>query len=176
MNFSDEVKIQLDLEECPSFYQNYIDKCSEIDIIKGLIQGKVNFQNLMESIPVSKWTYAYAQDKWTIAEVVQHIIDTERIFCYRSLRFAREDQTPIPGFEQDDYVTYSYANEMTKEDLIESFTAVRQSSIVLFKSFTDKSLLNTGIANHHPISVRAMGYIISGHLKHHAQIIENRYI
>ena len=103
-------------------------------------------------------------------------MDAERIFAYRALRIARQDQTPLPGFEQNDYVQPSQANERSLDDLINEFKAIRASTVALFNSFTDKMLLAKGTASNSPVSVRAIGFIIMGHEIHHCQVIKERYL
>jgi hypothetical protein len=166
---------QVKEEEYNSYYATYISKAEYSDVVEGLRQSQNDFVDFVKSIPAEKLTYAYAEGKWTIAEVFQHIIDTERIFAYRALRFARNDKTAIMGFEQDDYVPNSNANNLSKEDLINDFNAVRNCSISLFDSFTDEMLVRIGEASGSPMSTRAAGYIIAGHQKHHFEVIKERY-
>ncbi|MEW7291895.1 DinB family protein [Aquimarina sp. 2304DJ70-9] len=158
------------------YYGIYISKAEHSDIVEGLQSSKKEFVDFVNSIPTEKLTYAYADGKWTINEVLQHLIDTERIFAYRALRFARNDKTPILGFEQDDYVPNSNANSYRKEEIIADFEAVRSSSITLFKSFTDEMLHRIGEASGSPMSTRAVGYILAGHQKHHFNVIQERYL
>ena len=114
--------------------------------------------------------------KWTIKELVQHIIDAERVLSYRALRFARRDATDLAGFEEDDYVKNSNGDTRDYNDLLVEFSAVRNATILLFNSFTDEALQRIGSASGSIISVRALGFIISGHLQHHLTIIKERYI
>ncbi|GAA4278864.1 DinB family protein [Aquimarina mytili] len=167
---------QVKEEEFNSYYSTYISKAEHADIAEGLGVERKEFVTFVESIPEEKWSYAYAENKWTIAEVLQHIIDTERIFAYRALRFARQDKTPLAGFEQDDYVPNSNANQYSKHELISDFIGARNNSIALFKSFTDDMLLHIGEASGSPMSARAAGYILQGHQKHHLQVIKERYL
>ncbi|WP_271781883.1 DinB family protein [Aquimarina algiphila] len=167
---------QISENEYNPYYAMYISKAEYPDIVLGLQNSREEFVDFVQSIPEDKMTYAYADGKWTVAEVLQHLIDTERIFSYRALRFARNDQTPIMGFEQDDYVPNSNANHYGKEDMLSDFVAVRNSSITLFKSFTDEMLTRIGEASKSPMSARAAGYILSGHQKHHCEIIKERYL
>ncbi|WP_062058489.1 DinB family protein [Aquimarina longa] len=167
---------QLKKEEYNPYFATYISKASHTNIIEGLKNSRQEFVDFVESIPEEKFLYAYAESKWTIAEVIQHIIDTERIFSYRALRFARNDKTPIMGFEQDNYVPYSNANEYSKEELITDFESVRNSSISLFKGFTEDMLTRIGEASNSPMSARAAGYIMVGHQKHHFEVINDRYL
>ncbi len=158
------------------YYATYIAKAESSDIVEGLQHGKKEFFDFVKSIPEEKLTYAYDKDKWSVAEVLQHLIDTERIFAYRALRFARNDKTSIPGFEQDDFVPNSNANHYTKEELISDFEATRNNSISLFKSFTQEMLLHIGEASGSPMSARAVGYILAGHQKHHFDVVKERYL
>jgi len=158
------------------YYATYISKAENSNIIEGLHNRKNEFLDFVKSIPSEKLIYAYEKDKWTVAEVLQHLIDTERIFAYRALRFARNDKTSILGFEQDDYVPNSNANNYTKEEIISDFEATRNNSISLFRSFTDEMLLRIGEASGSSMSARAVGYILSGHQKHHIDVIKERYL
>ncbi len=167
---------QLKEGEFNPYYGIYISKATCPEIVKGLQDGKQEFVDFVNAIPDEKWTYAYSEGKWTIVEVLQHLIDTERIFTYRALRFARNDKTPILGFEQDDYVPNSNANSYTKEDIIADFEAVRNASVTLFKGFTDQMLERIGEASGSPMSTRAVGYILPGHQKHHFDVVKERYL
>ena len=166
----------LDSSEYHPYYELYLSKCPFNDILSGLQQSKDQFETFLKSIPAEKQLYKYASDKWTIKEVLVHIIDTERIFAYRALRIARRDVTALPGFDQDEYVLNSDANSRNFEDLISEFVSVRLSTVSLFNSFSEEDLLQKGIASNSPISVRALGYILIGHQNHHQEIIEKRYL
>ena len=167
---------ELSISEYNPFYQTYIQTLGNVGLIGELEQGKNNFLSLVEHIPDEKLPFAYAEGKWSLAEALVHIIDTERIFQYRALRFARNDKTDLPGFEQDDYVPNSNAGNRTKTDLMEEYAAVRDSTITLFRSFDQEMLKRVGKANGFPMSVRAMGFIISGHQAHHIRMINERYL
>jgi len=132
--------------------------------------------DLMRSLPVEKLSYRYAAAKWTIKEILAHIVDDERIYAYRTLRFARRDKTELPGFDQDEFARYSGANQRTLEDLLAEFAAVRHSTIALFNSFTDEMLLQSGVADGNIMSVRAAAYHIAGHELRHVNIIRERYL
>lgn len=167
---------QLTEKEFNSYYAIYIAKATDADIVEGLVRGKREFADFVSGVPSDKWSYAYQSDKWTIVEVLQHLIDTERIFAYRALRFARNDKTPIVGFEQDEYVPNSNANNYTKDQILADFNAVRNASITLFKGFTKEMLVRLGEASGSPMSSRAVGYILVGHQKHHFEVIQDRYL
>ncbi|AXT49911.1 DinB family protein [Aquimarina sp. BL5] len=158
------------------YYGVFIDQAENANILIGLQQSKQKFIDFVNTISDEKLTYAYAEGKWTIAEVLQHIIDTERIFSYRALRFARNDKSPLIGFDQDEYVPNSNANNYSRQELIEDFEAARNNTVGLFKSFTQNMLTEIGEASGSPMSVRAIGYVLSGHQKHHLHVIKDRYL
>tara|TARA_R110002012_G_scaffold81945_2_gene207389 strand:+ start:69135 stop:69650 length:516 start_codon:yes stop_codon:yes gene_type:complete len=162
--------------EYASFYANYVKKGGELSLLIGLEQSMLNTKAFFESIPEDKLEYRYAEGKWTIKEILQHLIDTEHVFVYRALRFARQDKTPLPGFEQDDYVLASVANRRTREQLLNDYLDLRESSIALFSSFTKKMLEQIGVASNAEMSVRAVGFILIGHEKHHIDVIKERYL
>ena len=168
--------LHLTKDEYNNYYQTYIDEVKFSDLIEGLVQGKKEFNDFILNIPDNKLHYKYAQDKWTVAEVILHLIDAERIFAYRALRIARNDLTPLPGFDQDDYVPGSNAIKYTKLQLLREYNTVRESSITLFEGLSDNTLKNLGTASNSPVSVRAIGYILAGHEKHHINIITTRYL
>lgn len=169
------------LSELPSseyhpFYRTYIMALGDIELIGGLKTGKTELLSLFEKIPEEKLDFAYAEGKWSLAEAIVHMIDTERIFQYRALCMARNDKTPLPGFDQDAYVPYSNASNRTKNDLFEEYRAVRSSTIALFSSFDEEAIKRTGTASGSKMSVRALGFITSGHQAHHIRIIKERYL
>jgi uncharacterized damage-inducible protein DinB len=133
-------------------------------------------KNFILSIPADKLLHRYAEGKWTIKEIVMHLIDMERIYSYRALRFARNDQTILPGFDADKYILHSGANERDISDLLNEFEAVRHSTIALLNGFAGEALLRTGVMNGHPVSVRALAYHIAGHELHHVDVIKDRYL
>ncbi|HEX8719296.1 MAG TPA: DinB family protein [Pyrinomonadaceae bacterium] len=128
------------------------------------------------SLPEEKLTFRYAEGKWTVKEILAHVIDDERIYAYRALRFARGDRTELPGFEQDYYAINSGANRRTAESLLGEFAAVRRSTVALFDSFDDEALLRSGVADGNRATVRALAYHIAGHELRHVRIIKERYL
>lgn len=158
------------------YYKTYIDKIGDSDLLSTLEKQLKNFPNFMASIPEEKLQYAYEPGKWTVLEALQHIIDTERIFQYRALRFSRNDMTPLQGFEQDDFVPESGANTKSIEDMVEEYKTVRASTISLFSSFDGDVLNRVGTASNSPMSVAAIGLITCGHQRHHRDIIRERYL
>jgi len=159
------------------FYSTYIDMIpKELELVNGFYLGLKQVTDFFKSIPKEKLTYKYAEDKWTVKEVFQHIIDTERIFMYRCLRIARHDQTPLAGFDQNDYILPSLANNKSIESLLEEYKAVRQNFIVLLKSLSETDLNFVGNANGSSLSARAAAFIILGHELWHIKIIKERYL
>jgi uncharacterized damage-inducible protein DinB len=130
----------------------------------------------MLSLPEEKLLFRYAAGKWTIKEILQHLVDDERIYAYRALRFARNDETELPGFEQDDYALYSGANGRDIVDILKEFAAVRRATISLFEGFDRAALQRAGVADGKVMSVRAAAYHIAGHELRHLNIIRERYL
>lgn len=162
--------------EYGQFYQGYINQVTEDNVLPLLETELTRTIAFFESIPAEKLDYAYAEGKWTIKELIVHLSDAERVMAYRALRVGRGDQTPLPGFDENVYVPNSYASERTVADSLAEFKAVRQASIALFRTFKAEAWASVGIASGHPISVRALAYIIIGHTRHHINIIKERYL
>lgn len=170
-------KANISENEFAPFYKGYIQLAPENESIENAL--KLSFEaffNYFSALTDKQGLFSYAPQKWTLKEVLVHCIDTERIMTYRALRFARNDQTELPGFEQDDYVPQSFANKRNLEDLLEEYKAVRQSTLLLFNSFDDEILKRSGIANGNRMSVRALGFMISGHELHHLNVCKERYV
>ncbi|MBO3116888.1 DinB family protein [Winogradskyella sp. DF17] len=168
--------LQLEQNEYNPYYQPYVDRTSHVDIITGLKENLRTVINFYESVPKEKHNFAYAHGKWTIKEVLLHCIDTERVFSYRALRISRSDQTEMAGFDQDKYVEASQANRKSFEYLLDEYRTVRLSTIALFKSFGPEDLVKTGRASGSNISLRAIGYIITGHENHHINVLKECYL
>lgn len=155
----------------------YIDNVPDDGlIVTHLAEQQTQLDALLRSLPVEKLHYRYAPGKWTIKEILLHIIDAERIFLYRALRFARKDATPLSGYDQDPYVEASRANERSIDDLLEEFTHVRRSAVSFFSSLDNDAWMRSGTANNTSVSVRALAYIIAGHELHHLKIIKEKYL
>lgn len=131
---------------------------------------------LLSSLSESSLLSTYAPGKWTIKDTLLHIIDDERIYTYRALRFARGDKTELPGFEQDDFALAGNANQRSIDDLLEEFRAVRQATILFFRALSDQALLRDGVADGKRATVRALAYHIAGHELHHVNLIRERYL
>jgi len=135
-----------------------------------------NFVHFVRNIPMDKFDYRYAEGKWTIKEIIQHLIDSERVFAYRALRFCRGDSTPLAGFDENLFADNSRGEERHLTALLNELALVRQSTISLFKSLNDEELKRTGTASGYTISVRALGFAIIGHQNHHMKVFEERYL
>jgi len=165
-----------DLLRIPEFYHNYIKKVPENDLITALKNNTSDFNTLISSIPSEKHEYRYAEGKWTLKDLLQHIIDGERIFSYRALCFARMDATPLPGFDENLYAANARAGSRTWNELVEEFNIVRKSTELLFNSFDEQQLDSSGFANNNPNYVLGIGFICAGHCAHHLQVIKERYL
>lgn len=146
------------------------------ELVKHLEESLESAKEFFLSLPADKLTWRYAEGKWTPKEILGHIIDTERIYAYRALRFARHDSTELHGFEQDNYITYARSNERTVPDMLDEFSAVRASSIALLKSLDADAFMRSGIASGRRLSVRGAAYVMAGHQLHHMKIIKERYL
>lgn len=167
---------ELPENEYSAFTSTYIKAIENVELIEELEISLHDFIKFVQNIPLDKFDYRYAEGKWTIKEIIQHIIDAERIFGYRALRISRNDQTPLAGFEENDYVKNTNGNGRSIQELLTEFSAVRHANLLLFKSFSKEQLTRMGIASEHGISVRALGFLIIGHLKHHQRVFQERYL
>jgi hypothetical protein len=160
----------------PEFYHNYIRKVAHLTLPEALAQHGAELPLSLQNVPEEQWAFRYAPGKWSIKEVVQHIIDAERIFCYRALCFARGEKAALPGFDENEYAAASGADNRTKMALLQEFETVQQGTSQLFASFGDGQLTASGTANKSSIYVAAIGYIIAGHCLHHINILKERYL
>lgn len=157
------------------FFDTYISKMPECDVLAYLQTQNHDSLALLRQTPETRADFRYAPGKWSIKEVVGHLCDTERIMAYRALRIARGDATPLPGFEQDDYVKTGSFDNRTLADLVDEFQLIRQSTLALFRGLDEAAWERRGISNNAPMSVRALVYIIAGHEKHHVRILREKY-
>ena len=162
--------------EYPVYCETYFQAAGEVELVEELEICLHDFIRFVQNLSMDKFDYRYAEGKWTIKEIIQHIIDTERIFAYRALRISRNDSTPLPGFDENSYANNTAANTRALQDLLTELSAVRHSNLLLFKSFSEEQLLRIGIASDHPISVRAIGFMLIGHQKQHQKVFEERYL
>jgi DinB family protein len=161
--------------EFAEYYTGYIAKVPGTDLLRVLESERLQMQQLFAGRTERDGNFRYAPGKWTVKEILGHITDAERIFTYRALRIARGDQTPLPGFEQDDFVKNGGFAGRTLGDLVEDFGAVRSSSIALFRSFGEEAWSRRGVASQKEVTVRALGFMTAGHQIHHRAILEERY-
>jgi uncharacterized damage-inducible protein DinB len=166
----------LNLESVPQFYKNYVQQVDETDVLQALRLSGFRSQVLIHSIPPDKADYRYAEGKWTIREVLCHILDAERIFAYRALRFARNDKTNLHPFDENSYAPEANAGGRSLKKIADEFSHLRASTVDLFDAFTEEMLHRKGTANNNEISVLALGFIIAGHEAHHRRIITERYL
>ena len=162
--------------EYPLFYSTYIKAVPGINLLEELNEGKNRFLELVRPIPSKKLHVSYNIGKWTLAEVILHCIDAERIFQYRLLCIARNDKRDLAGFNQEAYVPYSDADKRSKESLLHEYAVVRDSTIQLINNTNDENLMHIGTIDGNPMSARALGFIICGHQYHHEKIIKERYL
>ncbi len=161
--------------EYPEYYANYISKVPGTDVLGVLESQRLQMLQLFAGRSERDGSFRYAPGKWTVKEVLGHVTDCERIYCYRALRMARGDQTPLPGFEGDDYVRNGAFGERKLGDLVEEFGAVRGASIALFRSFKEEAWSRRGVASQKEVTVRALAFITAGHQIHHRLLLEERY-
>ena len=157
-------------------FATYIREAGDVNLIEELEISLHDFIRFVQNIPMDKFDYRYAEGKWTIKEIIQHLIDCERIFAYRALRFSRNDQTPLASFEENDYAINTNANGRSIQELLTELSAVRHSKLLFYKSLSEEQLKRMGTASNIQISVRALGFTIIGHQKHHQKVFEERYL
>ncbi|WPR70683.1 DinB family protein [Flavobacterium sp. NG2] len=167
---------QLQESEYSVFFATYIKALDNIELIEDLEISLHQFIKFVQNIPMDKFDFRYAEDKWTIKDIIQHLIDSERVFSYRAMRISRNDNTPLPGFDENLFVDNTDANARSIQDLLAELSAVRFSTLFLFKSLTDEQLMRIGTVSDNLVSVRALGFLTIGHQKHHQKIFEERYL
>lgn len=161
--------------EYNDFYEGYISLVTEPNVIQMLIQQGQNVYTLIKRLTSEQADYRYAEGKWSVREVVGHLIDTERIMAYRALSIARGERQSLPGYDQDDYVEQANFSGRSLQSLSTEYDAQRNANISLFNSFTDEQIKRTGTANDATLSVRAIVHIIAGHERHHLNILKKKY-
>jgi len=163
-------------EEFAAFYKGYVDLVGDDDVLEKLTVNQKKTYYFFLSLPSEKADFAYAEGKWSIKEVLGHMIDTERIMCYRLLRFSRGDHHPLAGFNENFYTSRSNYKERDLEDLADEFSALRKANLYLYKNLNEDQLKRKGTASNATVSVKALLYIIAGHEMHHLNIIKERYL
>jgi hypothetical protein len=162
--------------EYATYYQGYVDQVSENDIM-AVLRGELDeLDVLLARVPAEKETYAYAEGKWTIREIIGHLIDGERVFGYRALCLARGEKQNLPGFDQNDYMLTAPYNHIELEDLLSEMRLVRLSNIAMLRSLDEEAWNRMGTANGNEITVRALAFIMGGHVRHHMNVLKERYL
>lgn len=162
--------------EYPEYYNPYVHLVSENNLLTLLKENLVKTIELFESLSEADGLFRYAENKWSIKEVLGHMADTERIMSYRLLRVGRGDQTPLAGFNENDYVQGSQINKLPIKNILEDFIAARKATLTLFQNMPEDAWANIGFANNTEVTARAIAYIIAGHALHHYHIITERYL
>lgn len=163
-------------DEHAEYYGKYVSKVPDGDLIALLGEQATDTVNLLKDLSPERADFAYGPGKWTIKQVLGHIIDAERVFAYRALRFARNDATELPGFDENLYVDNANFTTRSLPDLIDEFQGVRASTIHFAKHLDADALTRRGRASNNPVSVRALLYIIAGHERHHTMLLRERYL
>lgn len=162
--------------EFPPYFGRYIAKVEAENVAAAVHRYAEELNRFYTGLPEEKADYRYAPDKWTLKELLQHVIDTERIFSYRVLRISRGDQTPLPSFDENTYAANSKAGDRSFASLKEEFLAVRKATDLLLLSLTEEQFQQQGVASGLPVTANAIGYITFGHLLHHKEVLEERYL
>ena len=168
--------IQVDINTVPGFYKRYVEHVKHLDLFEALTHSSRETISLIRSIPEDKGDFRYAPGKWSIKELLCHMLDTERILAYRALRFARNDGTPLAGFEENDYAPEANANERKIAKIADQMERLRQTTFDLFEDMTPTMLQRKGLANNVEFSVVSLAFIIPGHESHHRQVLKERYL
>lgn len=162
--------------EYAPYYQSYVDQVSENDILHVLRAEVDELDVLLGQLPADRETYAYAEGKWTIREMIGHLIDGERVFGYRALCIARGEKQNLPGFDQNDYMLTAPYKHIELEDLLSELRLVRLSNLAMFRSLDEEAWNRVGTANGNEITVRALAFIMGGHVRHHMNVLRERYL
>ena len=166
----------LNLETIPAFYKGYVKLVTHPDVLQALRISGYRTMELIHSIPELRADFRYAEGKWSIREVLCHMMDAERIFSYRALRFARNDKTALPGFDENEYAKYLNATGRSLTQIGDEMQHLRTSTVDLFESFNEEMLTRKGTASNNELSVVALGIIIAGHETHHCKVLKERYL
>jgi hypothetical protein len=161
--------------EFAPLYADYV-KLAGNNIMRKLKNQLNEIDDFLAEIPVEKQEYAYAEEKWTIKQIIAHLIDTERVMAYRAMRISRNDTTPLPSFDQDAYINNTDIDKRSFNDLVDELLIMRQGNLYFFKSLSEEDYKKKGVAADHPISVGALLYIMAGHVEHHFNILKERYL
>ncbi|MES2649411.1 MAG: DinB family protein [Bacteroidota bacterium] len=164
-----------DFAEYGTYFQRYIDYTPGNDARQVIETSVAALEQFLSTIPEEKLHFAYNPGKWTVAQLLQHVIDTERVFAYRAMCIARGEEQGLPGFDENVYAENATATNRTLSDLTEELLLVRKTTLILYKYIDDKQLFRKGIASNNPITPNAIAFIIVGHVMHHQKILTERY-
>ncbi|MEA2166150.1 MAG: hypothetical protein QOK37_4277 [Thermoanaerobaculia bacterium] len=162
--------------EFATYYQRYIDLAPDDDIVGALDAQARETAKLLAGLSDEQAAYRYAPDKWSVKQIVGHMIDGERIFAFRALAIARGETQALPGFDQDPYVAHSGADDRSISDLAEELATVRKGNVMMMRAFSNDSWQRIGTASDNPVSARAIAYIMLGHERHHIRVLRERYL
>lgn len=162
--------------ECSAYFRRFLDLVDDPDLLGFLVAQQVKMREFLAALPEAKGSFRYAPGKWTVKQVIGHLADTERVFSYRALSFARADTQPLPGFEEVPWVAASNFDSRSVASLTAGLDAVRTSTLELFEHFDEAAWRRTGVADGVTFSVRALGYFVAAHVEHHRGILEDRYL
>jgi DinB superfamily len=165
-----------DLSRVPEYYHRYINQVTQGELAAAFAWQATTLQPFLRSIPFDKVEYRYAEGKWSVKELLQHLIDAERIFAYRALCFARKDDTPLPGFDENMYADNCMISHRDWNEMLDEFWMVRKTTELLFNSFNKEQLNASGVASNSSTYVLGIGFIIAGHLNHHIAVLKERYL
>jgi hypothetical protein len=158
------------------FYETYVSLVQNEDLISEFHDSLIEICDTLEVMPIDKIDYAYAEGKWTVRQLVQHMIDTERVFSYRAIAFARGEQQSLPGFDENVYAEVANVSDRNFLEMKEELLALRRSVYFMYKGFTPEALASSGEADKNKVTVNALGYIMVGHVRHHFRILAERYL
>ncbi|WP_440999491.1 DinB family protein [Fodinibius sp. SL11] len=162
-------------DEYGDFYEGYINLVNEPNVIEALIRQGQKVYALIQQLTDEEAKYRYRDDKWSVQEIIGHLVDTERIMAYRALCISRGEQSPLPGYDHESYVEQGNFDQRSLQSLSTEYDALRNANISMFSSFTEEQISRKGTANGVPVSVRGLAFIIAGHERHHLNILENKY-
>jgi hypothetical protein len=162
--------------EYAAYYETYVSLVEETDIISAMKNQADELREIFSQMSGEKGLYRYATGKWSIKELLGHLIDGERVFAYRALRFARADKTELAGFDQDPYIENANFDSVKLQDLLEELLSLRNANMLFFNNLSEEAWNRTGVASENEISVRAVAYILVGHIRHHVKILKEKYL
>lgn len=164
-----------DVSKIPEFYQRYVKAVNSDELIPALKSGRDKILTFLTSVPDSKEDFRYADGKWSVKEVINHMMDAERVFAYRALTFSRNDSTELPGFDENSWAPQTNLVGRSLSNLLTEYSNLRASTIDLFRSFNDAMLNRSGVASGVKMDVATLGFLIAGHEQHHYSILKDRY-